>query len=269
MICFPNAKLNLGLNIINKRPDGYHNLETIFYPIPLRDALEIVPASAFAYGEYGIPIDADPEKNLVVKALRLLEKAYSLPPFAIYLKKVIPFGAGLGGGSSDAAHMLKLVNNFAGLHLSGEQLEAYATQLGADCSFFIRNKPVFASGIGNIFEPVECNLQGIHLCLVKPCVAVSTKEAYEWVKPGTSALSLKEIIRRPLAEWKELMRNDFEESVFKNYPSIREIKEKLYKEGAVYATMSGSGSSVFGLFGQPTQLKGRFPSCYVWEGVLS
>ncbi len=269
MICFPNAKINLGLNVVAKRPDGYHNIETVFYPIPLTDALEVVRSDEMSFHQSGIVVDTPMEKNLVIKALNLLGAQRDIPALEIHLLKAIPFGAGLGGGSSDAAFMLKLLNDFCGLNIPDEALEEMAATIGADCPFFIRNTPVFASGTGNVFEPIHLSLQGYHLCLVKPDVAVSTAEAYSLVTPSIPAVSLKEIIRSPAGTWKERMVNDFEKSVFSRHPVIREIKECLYRHGAVYASMSGSGSSVFGLFAEPTQLKGVFPDCFVWEGPLS
>lgn len=269
MICFPNAKINLGLNVVAKRPDGYHDIETVFYPIPLTDALEVVPADKPSFHQWGIKVDTPSEKNLVIKALNLLKAQYDIPALEIHLMKAVPFGAGLGGGSSDAAFMLKLLSDFCGLNIPDGKLEEMAASIGADCPFFIRNTPVFASGTGNIFEPIELSLKGYHLCLVKPDVAVSTAEAYSRVTPSAPAVSLKEIIQSPAGTWKERMVNDFEESVFSRHPVIRKIKERLYLRGAVYASMSGSGSSVFGLFAEPTQLKHEFPDCFVWEGPMA
>lgn len=269
MITFPNAKLNLGLNIVSKRPDGYHNIETIFYPIPVNDALEITPAESTSFHQSGIPINTPAEKNIVMKALRKLEEQYAVPPLQIHLLKKIPFGAGLGGGSADAAFLLKMVNEEAGLGLNEEELEKIAAGIGADCPFFIRNKPVFASGTGNIFEPIELSLAGYHLCLVKPDIAVSTPQAYALVTPQVPAVSLKEIVRLPVEEWKTCMVNDFEASVFPKHPAIAGIKQALYSAGAVYASMSGSGSSVFGLFKEATALKRMFEGCFVWEGKLA
>ena len=269
MICFPNAKINLGLNIVEKRPDGYHNIETVFYPIPIKDALEITEAPATSFTQTGIPVDAPAEKNLVMKALRAIKQNYTVPELQIGLLKAIPFGAGLGGGSADAAFMLKLVNQFAHLQISDDELERIASTIGADCPFFIRNQPVFATGIGNVFQPVRLSLAGWYLCLVKPDVAVSTAAAYAQVKPSRPAVSLCEIINRPVSEWKDLMVNDFEGSVFPAFPAIQSVKEKLYAAGAVYASMSGSGSSVFGLFPSETHLKSLVPQCFVWEGELA
>ncbi|RHJ87867.1 4-(cytidine 5'-diphospho)-2-C-methyl-D-erythritol kinase [Parabacteroides sp. AM08-6] len=268
MICFPNAKINLGLNVVSKRPDGYHNIETIFYPVPVKDALEIVDAPAFSFSQTGIQIDGPTEKNLVIKALNLLKKEFEIPALEVNLLKAIPSGAGLGGGSSDAAFMLRLLNDYCKLGIAQDKLETLAASIGADCPFFIRNTPVFASGTGNIFEPVQLSLRGYYLCLIKPDVAVSTPEAYSMVKPAFPSISLKEIIQTPVCEWKKAMVNDFEQSIFTKHPVIAEIKEALYQNGAVYASMSGSGSSVFGLFKKSTNLKKLFEDCFVWEGEL-
>lgn len=253
MITFPNAKINLGLNITAKRPDGYHNLETVFYPVPIEDALEIhvqhnSTDKKFALHQAGMEITRNAEDNLVVKAYLLLDKEFNLPPVDIHLYKHIPSGAGLGGGSSDAAFMLKLLNERFELKLTNEKLEEYAATLGADCAFFIKNTPTYAEGIGNIFSPLSLSLKGYQILLVKPDIFVSTREAFSLVRPHKPEYSLKEIITHPISEWKEQMVNDFETSVFPQYPVIGEIKEELYKNGAIYAAMSGSGSSVFGLF---------------------
>lgn len=252
MITFPNAKINLGLNITAKRPDGYHNLETVFYPVPIEDALEIHVLNStdkkFALHLAGMEITGNAEDNLVVKAYLLLDKEFNLPPVDIHLYKHIPSGAGLGGGSSDAAFMLKLLNERFELKLTNEKLEEYAATLGADCAFFIKNTPTYAEGIGNIFSPLSLSLKGYQILLVKPDIFVSTREAFSLVRPHKPEYSLKEIITHPISEWKEQMVNDFETSVFPQYPVIGEIKEELYKNGAMYAAMSGSGSSVFGLF---------------------
>lgn len=252
MITFPNAKINLGLHITGKRPDGYHNLETVFYPIPLEDALEVILPNdsqrKFTLHQSGMEIAGDPETNLVVKAYKLLDEKFHLPPVDIYLHKRIPSGAGLGGGSADAAFMLKLLNKKFALNLNEEQLEEYAATLGADCAFFIKDAPTFAEGIGNLFSPISLSLKGYRLVLVKPDIFVSTREAFACIHPRQPEYSLKETVYRPVNEWKEYMGNDFEESVFPQYPAIGEIKEELYRQGAIYAAMSGSGSSVFGIF---------------------
>jgi len=274
MITFPNAKINLGLNITEKRPDGYHNLETVFYPIPLEDALEINPAAnssnKFNLYQSGIAIDGKPEDNLVIKAYLMLDKRFNLPSIDIHLYKHIPSGAGLGGGSADAAFMLKLLNDKFSLGLSIEELEDYAAQLGADCAFFIQDQPTFAEGIGNIFSPVSLSLKDYQLVLIKPDIFVSTKAAFAHIKPRKPQHSLKEIISRPIAEWKELMINDFEESVFPQYPEIGAIKDCLYQQGALYASMSGSGSSVFGIFPQEGAIPSAtlFPDSFYFQHKL-
>ena len=258
MITFPNIKINLGLSITEKRPDGYHNLETVFYPVALEDALEIrtnpEAQQKFTLHQHGMEIAGNPENNLVVKAYLLLDKEFHLPPVEIHLYKHIPSGAGLGGGSSDAAFMLKLLNEHYNLQLSDNQLEDYAATLGADCAFFIKNTPTYAEGIGNIFSPIELSLKGYRIMIVKPDVFVSTREAFANIRPHRPEYPVREVIRRPVAEWKDTLINDFEASVFPQYPVIVEIKEELYHEGAIYASMSGSGSSVFGLFAAGTTL---------------
>ena len=258
MLTFPNAKINLGLNITEKRPDGYHNLETVFYPVALEDAMEIrtnpEAQQKFTLHQHGMEIAGNPENNLVVKAYLLLDKEFHLPPVEIHLYKHIPSGAGLGGGSSDAAFMLKLLNEHYNLQLSDNQLEDYAATLGADCAFFIKNTPTYAEGIGNIFSPIELSLKGYRIMIVKPDVFVSTREAFANIRPHRPEYPVREVIRRPVAEWKDTLINDFEASVFPQYPVIGEIKEELYHQGAIYASMSGSGSSVFGLFAAGTTL---------------
>jgi len=248
MICFPNAKINLGLDIVSKRNDGYHNIETVFYPIPLKDALEIVPSEKTVFIPSGLSIPGDTKSNSVIKAMEVFSERQKLSPIEIYLLKKIPFGAGLGGGSSDAAFMLKLLNDYTQARFSDEELEEMAATIGADCAFFIKNKPVFAEGIGNILTSVKLSLEGYYLALIHPEIHVSTQEAYAKTKPQQPKQSIKEIISLPVAEWKGLLKNNFEESVFMQYPAIGKIKEMLYQKGALYASMTGSGSSVFGIF---------------------
>ena len=274
MITFPNAKINLGLNIVEKRPDGYHNLETIFYPINLQDALEVTRREnndkEYTLHISGSSLEGEPEDNLVVKAYKLLKKDYpGLLPVDIHMYKHIPAGAGLGGGSSDAACMIKLLNDNFSLGLSTERMEEYAVKLGADCSFFIRNKPVFATGIGNLFEPVELSLKGYHIILIKPDIFVSTRDAFAEIKPVRPAVSLKEIVKQPMETWKNSMKNDFEDSVFKKFPEIAAIKDELYDLGAVYAAMSGSGSSVYGIFKAPIEnVEDKFCGCFCRQRAL-
>ncbi len=275
MLVFPNAKINLGLNITEKRPDGYHNLETIFYPIPVEDALEVNILQGriekYRLHQAGLEIADEAENNLVVKAYKLLDKDFHLPPVDIHLFKHIPSGAGLGGGSADAAFMLKLLNDKFDLKLKDETLEGYAASLGADCAFFIKNKPTYAEGIGNIFSPLQLSLKGYQLWLVKPDIFVSTRDAFSKIKPHQPDMSLKEIIQLPVKEWKERMINDFEESVFPQFPVIGDIKEEMYRQGALYASMSGSGSSVYGIFKAEATLPeidfGK--KAYVFKGKFS
>ena len=275
MITFPNAKINLGLNIVEKRPDGYHNLETVFYPVPIEDALEVnilnESTQKFRLHQAGLEIAGEAENNLVVKAYKLLDKRFNLPPVDIHLFKHIPSGAGLGGGSSDATYMLKLLNEKFNLELSDENLEEYAAKLGADCAFFIRNTPTYAEGIGNIFSPISLSLKGYQIVLVKQDIFVSTRDAFAQIKPHRQEIPLKEVIKQPIEEWKERMVNDFEESVFPQFPAIKEIKEKLYEAGAIYAAMTGSGSSVFGLFKPENDKVAKEDfgeKAFVYQGIL-
>jgi len=256
MLSFPNAKINLGLNIIEKRPDGYHNLETIFYPIHIKDAIEIVDAKETSCQIHGIDIPGNAEDNLCLKAYNLIKRDFDLPAQQINLLKNIPVGAGLGGGSADSAFIIKLLNDKFNLGLSTTKMEEYARQLGADCAFFIGNKPVYAFNKGDEFEKCEIDLSAYFKVLVKPPVHVSTADAYAHVKPQKPLQSLKEIIHLPPTTWKNKVINDFELSVFAKYPQIHQIKTSLYDAGATFALMSGSGSSVFALFNQEIKLPG-------------
>ena len=263
MIVFPHAKINLGLKVTERRPDGYHNLETLFYPIGLTDILEVLPGSFFSFGSSGIPIDAGPDKNLAVKAYHLLKSAYDLPPVRIHLHKAIPFGAGLGGGSSDAAFMLRLLNQMFGLGLSADTLRTCAAQLGADCPFFIENQPALGTGTGNELTPVSLDLSGFYFLLVKPPFGVSTAEAYRAIQPGKNEVPLSGCLNVPVENWKDFLVNDFEKPVFGMYPEIGRLKQLLYENGAIYASMSGSGSAVFGLFREkPDVGRYNFPENY-------
>jgi len=271
MVVFPNAKINIGLNITERRPDGYHHLETVFYPVGLCDVLDVVPSdtcSDYSFSTDGIVVDGDVEDNLIIKAYRLLQSEYPVPPVDITFIKQIPFGAGLGGGSSDAAFMLKVLNDLAALKLSAKKMEELAVRLGADCPVFIKNRPVYATGIGNVFKPLKLSLKGYYLLLVKPEVHVSTRDAYALVTPQTPEVSLYDSVLQPVEEWKYTVKNDFEKSVFSRYPVIGEIKEQLYDTGALYASMSGSGSSVYGIFKTKPEIDDRFDSCFVSGGEL-
>lgn len=268
MIAFPNAKINLGLRVLKKRNDGYHDIETVFYPVKWRDALEIVNANdnKFHLTQTGLQIDAAAENNLCAKTWKLMHDKFKIPSVHIHLHKVIPTGAGLGGGSSDAAETIKLLNKLFELKLNNEELEEITSDIGSDGAFFIKNKPVLARGRGNIFSGAEIDLSNYKIVIVKPPVAVSTAEAYKKITPN-EANSLTEVIKLKPEYWKDKLINDFELPVFKMHPGIGKIKNKLYKAGAVYASMSGSGSAVYGLFEKDFQLKrNNFANCEVWVG---
>ena len=249
--------------MVSKRPDGYHNLETVFYPIQLSDALEMVESKEEVLTTSGIFVDSQPEDNLVMKALHLLKKDFDLLHVQFHLHKNIPFGAGLGGGSSDAAFTLKMLNDYFSLRLNNEELKSYASQLGADCPFFIDNKPSFATGTGEQLQPIEFDLSNYKIVILKPAFSVSTSEAYKNITPQIPDFNLADLNRLPIEEWKNTVINDFEKSVFPIYPEIKTLKEMLYKLGAVYASMSGSGSAVFGIFRHlPAELKQAFSEDY-------
>lgn len=266
MISFPNAKINIGLYVTEKRLDGYHNIETLFFPIKLCDALEIIENKEdkkdYTWSNSGILMDAEPADNLCIKALNLLKKDFDIPPVKIHLHKAIPFGAGLGGGSADAAFTLSSLNEMFHLNIKQNQLINYAAQLGADCAFFIHNTPCLASGIGDILSPVEINLTGHHLLLIKPNIHISTPEAYRGITPTIQDKSVTEKLLYPIDEWKNCIENDFEKSVFPNHPKIEELKNKMYEKGATYASMTGSGAAVFGLFKEKPALE--FEDCFIW-----
>ena len=272
MVLFPNAKINLGLNILRKREDGYHELETVFYPIGLKDGLEFIENKhdKINFTSSGLLLDVDPEDNIVVKAYRLLAADHPLPGLDIHLHKVIPFGAGLGGGSSDAAFLLKGLNDFFELGLTIDQLKKYAVRLGADCSFFLENRPAFASGIGEKLMAIEVSLKGYFLVLIKPPFGVGTKEAYSNIIPAIPEIRLSEAILQSPEKWQEGVVNDFESSVFQIFTKIAELKSKLLDLGAVYAAMSGSGSSVFGLFkNEPHYRPDKFGNdFFIWKEML-
>ncbi len=253
MLVFPNAKINIGLYITGKREDGFHNIETVFYPVSSVDALEFIETGESTGTKLqvsGIPVD-DSGDNLCIRAWQILNREHKLPGIAVHLHKCIPIGAGLGGGSSDAAFMLRALNEYFDLGISGSRLTEYASRLGSDCAFFINNKPSFATGRGDILEETVLSLAGYTLVLVYPNISVSTAEAYSGIVAKEAPVSLREAILRPPEEWAGLITNDFEKPVFSMHPRIAEIKKQLYQSGAVYASMSGSGSSVFGIFDEP------------------
>lgn len=269
MVSFPPCKINLGLNVVSKRSDGYHDLETCFYPIPWTDALEIITADQFSFTSSGNSIPGDLANNLCIKAYELLRRDFNLSPVNIHLHKIIPTGAGLGGGSSDGAHTLRILNQLFKLSLSTSQLKAYALQLGSDCPFFIEDKPMLGSGRGEVLSPISVDMSGKFIVLVKPDVHVSTAEAYAGVNPKESSHNVQETLeKQPLNQWKDSLKNDFEESVFKKHMVIKEAKESLNRHGAVYASMSGSGSAVFGIFDNPVDLKKHFSGMVYWGNTL-
>lgn len=273
MIVFPCAKINLGLNIVSNRDDGYHNLETVFYPVPLYDALEIkymdpkfpsdVPCDLKVTG---IDLDCDEQWNLVIRAYNLLAEDYELPRVHAHLMKRIPTGAGLGGGSSDGAYMIRLLDERFRLNIGIAEMERYAARLGADCAFFITAEPMYATGIGNILAPVDDSigfLKGLYLAIVKPGISVSTVEAYRQIKPKKPAKCCLDIVRQPIETWREELTNDFEPPVFAVHPELGDIKEKLYDMGAIFAQMSGSGSAIYGIFKEaPENIEDKFPGMF-------
>ena len=279
MLTFPCAKINLGLNITSKREDGYHNIETIFYPVPLTDALEVkLMHDDFPSDEpcdlkiTGNAVDCDEKNNLVVKAYTLLAQDFKLPRVHTHLVKRIPMQAGLGGGSADGAFMIRLLDERFRLNMGIAEMERYASRLGSDCAFFITTEPSFATGRGEVLEPVniaEQNLQGYYIAIVKPAIAVSTREAFKQIICRQPEHCCRDIVRQPVETWKTVLTNDFEEPAFKQHSELADIKQRLYDLGAVYAQMSGSGSAFFGLFRtEPQQLKSNFPDCYTFTTKL-
>ncbi|WP_372775433.1 4-(cytidine 5'-diphospho)-2-C-methyl-D-erythritol kinase [Mangrovibacterium sp.] len=263
MITYPIAKINIGLLVTEKRPDGFHNLETIFYPIQMQDVLEVVEADEFQFNQSGLALDGDPGDNLVVKAYQLLKRDYQIPAVSIHLHKNIPSGAGLGGGSSDAAYMLRLLNQLFNLKISADKLKEYALQLGSDCPFFLHGKPVYATGRGEIMEDIPVELKEYYLILVKPPVHVSTALAYQSISPQKPRLSLKGLVGFSVGKWRGNILNHFEKYVFQEHPEVGQIKKTLYDQGAAFALMSGSGSAVYGLFrSEKKGIENYFPADY-------
>jgi 4-diphosphocytidyl-2-C-methyl-D-erythritol kinase len=271
MVVFPNAKINLGLNIICKRPDGYHELETSFYPIGIRDALEILPiddphgdASGVTLTTSGIPVDGPAENNICTKAWHLIRKDFpQIPPIHVHLHKAIPTGAGLGGGSADGAFTLRLLNSMFGLGIDDHSLATYALALGSDCPFFLLNLPCFASGRGETMTPSGLNLSDFSLLVIHPGIHVSTAEAFRGVKPAIPVIHIPNILAMPVDQWRDTLVNDFEHTVFPLFPEIASIKDLLYDAGAIYSSMSGSGSSVFGIFPKNGIPDMSFPEHYM------
>ncbi|MDO9375085.1 MAG: 4-(cytidine 5'-diphospho)-2-C-methyl-D-erythritol kinase [Ferruginibacter sp.] len=277
MISFPNCKINLGLHVVSKRADGFHNIETIFYPVPLRDALEINVAKNNSgpdvqFTSAGLPIPGDTSNNLCVKAYEILKTDFpALPPIAIHLLKAIPMGAGLGGGSADGAFTLKAINTKFELGLTQEQLLVYALQLGSDCPFFIINQPCVGTGRGEILEPISLALEAFDLVIVNPGIHVNTGWAFSQLNLSSYSPdgegSLKHSVQQPVSTWKDILTNDFEEPVFSNHPELLQIKNSLYTSGAVYCSMSGSGSSLFGLLPKDVKILPTFSTHYLVKRV--
>lgn len=290
MKLFPLAKINLGLNVVERRPDGYHNLETVFYPVNIHDTLEVTPQTTPTTPQAvptppqaaptpevstsgpqtdchltisGITIEGDTQRNLVVRAYHLLKDDFpALPPVSVRLHKAIPTQAGMGGGSSDCAYMIRLLNEQFQLGLTTAQMQQYAARLGADCAFFILAQPAYAEGIGERLEPIDLDLSRYHIGVVRPDIPVPTKEAFSLIRPHRPAKNCRDIVMQPVETWRDELVNDFEQSVFALHPEIGAIKDRLYRLGAVYAAMSGSGSAVFGLFRDPVALAPHFPGMY-------
>lgn len=271
MICFPNAKINLGLSVTEKRPDGFHHIESVFYPIAWNDALEVIesPEASADFNLYlsGLPISGNVEDNLLYKAYALIKEKRPLPKISVYLHKALPMGAGLGGGSSDCAFFINQLNAQFALDLSEDERLAIARPLGSDCAFFIRNKPVYAYEKGDVFKDLSLDLSAWYIAVIFPNVHSDTREAYSLVKPARPLTPVAAIIREPVHAWKGRLVNDFEASIFAKYPVVEKTKQDLYRAGAVYASMSGSGSAVFGLFGSLPEIGGlaSFPH---WVGRM-
>lgn len=277
MIGYPNVKINLGLHVVNKRDDGFHNIETVFYPLGFSDMLECTENTRYrrnnkcVFVAHGLKIAGPPSGNLVVRAYELLDRDFGLPPVLVHLNKVIPMGAGLGGGSSDAACMIRLLNGLFSLGLGRADMERYASHLGSDCAFFIGNEPAYVFGKGHELQAFDITLAGYYLVLVNTGAHSNTALAYRHVtKRGTleSQPGLKQLLSLPVSEWKRVVKNDFEDSVFLQLPGLSGVKSWLYEQGAVYASMSGSGASLFGLFEAKPQLKGKWKKAVVYEELL-
>jgi len=271
MIAFPRCKINIGIHILEKRTDGYHNIETLFYPIGLSDGLEIIKTDGKTVLTLsGLPIEENGKPNLCIMAYELLKDKFDLPPVKIHLHKKIPSGSGLGGGSSDAANTLLLLNSMFNLDIDKNELAQYASRLGADCAFFIYNKPIIGKNIGYDFIDTDVDLSGFYVAVIKPNIHINTKKAYEKVTPDSNRSPLKELIEKPMEKWKNEVVNDFEKYVFKEYPNVESIKTTLYKKGALFASMTGSGPAIFGIFDHdPVQLNKIFGKHIIWKEKIT
>jgi 4-diphosphocytidyl-2-C-methyl-D-erythritol kinase len=268
MICFPNGKINIGLNILEKRLDGFHNIESLIYPVDLHDVLEFLPSQQFSLTIYGQHVRSDQE-NLVTKAWELMRLEYSIPPVAVKLFKSIPGGSGLGGGSSDASSFFKALNEFFNLKIPIKRMVEHALEIGSDCPFFIQNKPSLVTGRGDVLNTSTVSLKGYYMVIVLPRFSISTGKAFSMIRPGKPDIPLSEIIKQPISTWKEMLKNDFEIPVFKIYPELREIKKLLYRAGASFASMSGTGSAVYGIFEEKPQPVDLHSKYRVWQGFIT
>ena len=269
MIVFPNGKINLGLSVLKKRDDGYHNIESIVYPVPIFDVLEFYPSKQLTLELYGLEIQDELSDNIVFKAWHLMHQNYNLPPIHIKLLKGIPIGSGLGGGSADAAFLLKSLNSYFLLNLSTSRLKEYAASLGSDCPFFIDNKAAIIKGRGEIVEQVDLNLKAYRCVIVVPDFQVSTKEAYQNFIAVKHNLSLTKVLQKPFRDWQGILINDFENITFEKHPQLKEIKAIMLKEGAIYASLTGSGSAVFGIFDRDIEMNKFFPDYHIRYGLLN
>lgn len=269
MIVFPNGKINLGLSVVNKRADGYHNIESILYPVPICDALEFQTSSSFTMEIIGIQIPGNVEDNILYKTWKLLRDEHQIPPIDIKLLKGIPVGSGLGGGSADAVFLLKSLNTHFELGLNMEKLFNYASSLGSDCPFFLKNSASIIKGRGEIVQPINFSLKGMHLVVVFADIHISTKEAFCSIEPEGQTNRVEGIINKPIENWCKKLVNDFEKTALQNHPIIQTIKDKLISKGAAYVSLTGSGSAIYALFDQQINMKKYFPDYFVWNGILN
>ncbi len=268
MVVFPNVKINLGLHVLRKRSDGYHDLDTCFYPVPLTDILEAIPASEFSLTQTGLTVPGDSDSNLCVKAYKLLKDRHDIPPVKMHLHKIVPMGAGLGGGSSDGAFTILLLNSLFDLNLSEAQMRSYAAQLGSDCPFFIVNRPMTGSGTGTDLHPIDISLAGTYIRIIHPGIHISTVQAYSNLTPTENREPVSSLLRADKHSWKDGLQNDFCNSAYREFSILNEIEKSLYNDGAFYACMSGSGSAVFGLFEkEPSEYENN--EFFSWTGQLS
>jgi len=259
-----NAKINLGLYITERRPDGFHNLETVFFPVRCADFIEVSRSEELFFESYNRPIPGEPMNNLCIKAYQLLQVDFDLPPVSIRLLKNLPIGAGMGGGSSNGTFTLRALNTLFNLSLTNDQLKQYSSKLGSDCPFFVENKPLLAKGTGDVFEEIDLDLSGHQLVLVYPSLHINTGKAFKKIKPQAPEHSLRQSLAKPIAAWKDCLFNDFEAAIFPDFPVLKDIKAKLYEAGALYAAMSGSGSTIFGIFKNEKKINLSFDTNF-WQ----